>query len=379
MHGTKLIILILWLSLPATAIQFPFVANVSLVPRFSKSVTTLYNSSCDQCLCRALTNASAAVNCFLNNNTCQLFAYAPVSYRLQTNPQAILFFTNGAVPAPSQCCMPNTTMLIQKLQNATRTFINITNPRCLVIDDHGFLVTVQEYGLNLSRFNPQDLTLIDTTPFLGSPMNNIAYHQGAYFLSTKNATVLIVNSTDLTLINTVSAPGIVETRDMIFLKDGQTMVLVSAGTQQLYFFNRSNSSPRDYTYMANVTTSFYAPHGLTYVNETLFYVTSWTTRNVYSFTTNDNGTTWNESLYIDIQALSDNRWGAHVMIDDCERRWFSTSNNSLLIFNTQGQLVGTFNPPRNATFDAIFNDGRFMFLSDLFVSEITRLDPQINC
>ena len=343
MHVTQIIVMISLSIRPIACIPLPYIAGVSLVPRSSKSIATVYNSSCDQCLCSALVNASVAVNCFLNNNTCQLFAYAPISYRLQSNPQATLYFTNKTLPSPSECCMPNTTLLIQKLQSAMSQSVDFSSPRFLVIDDHGFLASVHEWGSDLVRFDPSNLTVIDTTTFPASETANIAYHQGVYFLSTRNGTILLVNSTNRSLINTISSPDIKGAFDMMFLKDGQIMVVASADNQLLFFFNRSSSSPRDYSFIKNQPTSYSMPHGLLYVNDSSFYVTSWTTRNVYSYATNNDGATWNESLYIDTQALSISRWGAHIMVDDCDRRWLSTSDNGLLIYNTQGQLLGTFN------------------------------------
>ena len=372
--------LLLLLILPAPCNGIPFIAYVSLVPRSSKSITTLYNSSCDQCLCSAFANGSVAVNCFLNNNTCQLFAYAPASYGLQSNPKATLYFINKTLPSPSKCCMPNTTLLIQKLQNASSISINFSNPRCLVIDDHGFLVTVEEHKSNISRFDPRSLVLINTTMFLNSSMNTLAYHQGAYFLGTDNNTILIVNSSSLTLINTVKALGKIDApRDIIFLKDGQIMIVASGKNRQLLFFNRSSGPVRDYAFVSNMSVSYNWPHGLWYVNDTFFYATSYEWKTVYSYATSDNGATWNESVYINSTGLSSSRWIGHVMVDDCGRRWLSTADTGLLIYNAQGQLLGTFNSTRNATFDAIFMDNYVMLLSDRTANKIIRLDPQINC
>ena len=80
--------------------------------------------------------------------------------------------------------MPDANQLIEKLQSAVTISIDYPNPRCLVIDDHGFLVTAHEGAPNLTRFDPNNLSLIDTTAFPGSAISNVAYHQGAYFLST---------------------------------------------------------------------------------------------------------------------------------------------------------------------------------------------------
>ena len=259
MPGTKLVILISLAIHPITCTPLPFIVNVSLVSRFPTNFTIIYNSSCDQCLCLAHLHASAAVNCLSNNNTCQLFATVPARYRLQPATQSILYFTNGIIPSPSQCCMPNTTSLIEKLHNATAPSVLLQQARCLVLDDHGFLVTVQEGKSNLSRFNAQDLTLIDTTTFSSFLMNNVAYHQGAYFLATQSNNILVVNSTNLTLISTVNAPGLNELRDMMFLQGGQIMVVASAYNKTLLFFNRSTESPRNYTFVSQVSTSFDVP------------------------------------------------------------------------------------------------------------------------
>ena len=100
---------------------------------------------------------------------------------------------------------------------------------------------------------------------------------------------------------------------------------------------------------------------------------------MYSYTTTNNGATWSEALYMDTQGRSSNRWGTHVMIDDCERRWLSTSDDGLLIYNSQGQYLATFNSTWNGTFDAMFLDNYVMLLSDRNLHKIGRLDPQIEC
>ena len=374
-----LVRLLLLLILPIACNGLPFIANVSLVPRFPTNFTIIYNSSCDECLCTALTNASAAVNCF-SNNTCQLFSDVPTSYRLQNNTASILYFTGASLPSPSQCCMPNTTLLIQKLQNATIQSVNLSNARCVVIDDHGFLVTVQEWGSNLSRFDSHNLSLIDTTTFSPETMSIIAYHQGAYFLTTQNNAILIVNSTNLTLINTITASGFNGVRDIIFLKDGLIMVVASASNQQLFFFNRSAESPRNYTFVSQLSTSFGTPHGLTYVNDSFFYAISWEAKSIYSFATSDNGT-WTEKLFVNAQNMSNDtdRWGAHVMIDDCQRRWMSEFGNGVFIFDSEGHHLGTLESTSTGLFDALFVENYVLYLSYQKDGKIVRLDPQIEC
>ena len=109
-------------------------------------------------------------------------------------------------------------------------------------------------------------------------MSTVAYHQGAYFLGTQNNTILIVNSTTHDVINSIKASGTNSIRDMIFLKDGQTMVVALSSNQQLFFFNRSNITLRNYTFASNRSVAYTLPHGLLRVNDTLFYATSWDTK-----------------------------------------------------------------------------------------------------
>ena len=366
-------------SLSVTCTQFSQMENVTLVPRFPTNITTMYNSSCEQCLCRAFTNASIAVNCFLANNTCQLFTYIPNRYRLERTSHARLYLTGGSLPPPNQCCMPDVNELIDKLSTALIQSVDLANPRCLVIDNHGFLATVQEWQPYLHRFDPHNLTLIDTTTFWGSYMSNIAYHHGAYFLSTQSNTILIVNSTTRSLISTVTATGLDGVRDMLFLKGGQTMIVASANNNQLFFFNRSNNSVRDYTYTSEMSVTSVWVHGLAYVNDSFFYSTSWATTSIYSYTTNDDGLTWNEMLLVSAQNVSINHWGAHVTVDECQRLWLSTSDVGLLIYNAQGRLLGNFNSSWDGIFDAVFMSNYVLLLSDYSTGKIVRLCPQIQC
>jgi hypothetical protein len=379
MQRAGVLILVFASILSVKCAQFSQIENVTLVPRFPTNVTTMYNATCGQCLCQAFTDTSVAVNCFLGNNTCQLFNYIPSRYRLERASQARLYLIGGSLPPPSQCCMPDVDQLIEKLSTASIQSVDLTSPRCLVIDNHGFLVTVQEWQPYLHRFDPHNLTLIDTTTFSGSYMSNIAYHQGAYFLSTQSDTILIVNSTTRSVIRTVTASGLSGVRDMIFLKDGQVMIVASANNNQLFFFSRSNSSIRDYTYTSQMSVASVLVHGLAYVNDTFFYSTSWESTSIYYYTTNDDGVTWIETLLVSAQSLSMHHWGAHVTVDECQRLWLATSDIGLLIYGVQGRLLGNFNSTWNAIFDAVFMNNYVLLLADYSTGKIVRLDPQIEC
>jgi hypothetical protein len=121
------------------AVQLPFLSNSTLVSQSNSTSVTLTNRSCDQCLCES--NFPSILNCF-PNNTCQLFVDAPLTYTLKPTPNALPFFPRRILPNASQCCMPNTTDLLNPSNNATPTYASVSVPRSLVMDNHGYLVTV---------------------------------------------------------------------------------------------------------------------------------------------------------------------------------------------------------------------------------------------
>ena len=146
MHQILMIMVVVQQISLVVCIQIPRIDNVSLIPITPTNFTTIFNSTCDQCICSALANHSAALNCFPNNNTCELFDRVPIRYRLQPVGQAQLYFPRGSLPNASQCCMPDLNELLKKLNNATKISVVQTGPRSLVVDDHGYIVTIQNWN-----------------------------------------------------------------------------------------------------------------------------------------------------------------------------------------------------------------------------------------
>lgn len=116
------------------AIQIPLIRNVTLFPISAAKNTVLCNQTCDECLCIAVLK-HAALNCF-PNSTCQLFFSVPLRYQLRPTPQANIYFSNRLLFNESQCCMPNMTQVIEKLQNGTWISVHINSSRRLLFDDH---------------------------------------------------------------------------------------------------------------------------------------------------------------------------------------------------------------------------------------------------
>ena len=209
--------------------------------------------------------------------------------------------------------------------NATVTSVNVSTPRCILIDDHDHLVNVENNGNYLNRFHPANLTLIDRTLLPGSTTANIAYHQGAYFIGTDDNTILIVNSDNLNTINVLTAPNMSYPRDMIFLQDGREIVLTS------------------------------------------------------SIHSTSDGRTWKENLFVNGATVQSPGQGSQVRVDDCQRKWLSMFNAAFLTFDNQGNLLGNFTPPWNKAFDAIFTRNYVMYVSQrsplLSIMHTLRYDP----
>ena len=378
MHLRLLAMLILWSILDVSCVQIPWIDNASIVPMSTATFTTIRNSTCDQCICTALANRSAALNCFLGNDTCQLFFNVPIRYRLQPSVQAKLYFISGSVPNASQCCMPDLNVLLAGLTNATKISVSQPAPERLVLDDHGYIVTIQDWGPNMTRYSSQNLTLVDRKGLTQSSSKTIAFYDNAYYIGTESNIIEVVDSTSLSTVNVITDSNIYHVRDMIFLDDGQTMVVASAGNNKLVFFNRSNSSSVNYTYSHQVTSTYTGPHGLWYVNDSFFYATSWDANSVHSYATTDS-VTWNETLFANVSSVVSGARATYMTVDECGRKWLSVGGTTMIIYDDNGTHIGSFDVPSTGIFDALFMDKYVMYLSDQAGKKIIRLDPHITC
>ena len=274
--------------------------------------------------------------------------------------------------------MPDLNELLAKLSNAAMTQVYVVGPRCLVKDNHGYLVTVKDSENILYRINPYNMTLIDSPSLSSGSWMNIAYYQEAYYVTRIDKSVLIINSSSLSVINTISHPSIDAPRDMIFLQNGWTMILASASNGDLLFFDLTDNRTRDYAYVSSINTGYSAPHGLWYVNDSFFYATSWFDRTIHSYSTNDH-VSWVHRPITVTGSIPSSASGSHLSVDDCQRLWFSIGGFGIAIFASNGSHLGNFTRVSNGLFDAIFMDNYVMYLSDNAGGRIIRLDPNITC
>ena len=363
----------------ASAISIPLLPNVAFVPISSSNSITLLNRTRTQCLCDS--NLSYSIlNCF-PNNSCQFFVDAPRSYQLRPTPGAFLYFPRQILPKTSECWMPNTSFLLNQLNTATPTYANVPSPSCLLLDDHGYLVTLSQSNRSIVRFHPDNLTRIEQPPspvFADAP-ENVAHHNGAYYVGFATY-ILVVDSSSMLEVVTISAPSLSSPRDMIFLNDGQQMIVASTYGGTLVFFNRSSTTPHKYDFIGDQTVSCSFPHGLFYINDTFFYLTSSHDNTICSYSCVGNITSWTETLVLNASLIvtsPDN--GFHVSIDNSDRFWFSLGYQGMKIFDSQGSLLGSLFPTGTHIFDTLIGENYVTYLSDLVSNRIIRIDPNLQC
>jgi hypothetical protein len=368
--------------------NIPFLNNAVLIPIRPVSIgIILTNFTCDQCICLTLQNSSIlALNCY-TNLTCQFFLSYPRTYKIQSLNNSRLYFLQNIFPNSSNsCCMSNTTLLLSKLQNATNTMISITvtTPRCLLIDNNGSLVTVEQTSSTpsyMDRLDPKTLTLQEHIP-INALVSNIGYYQYKYYIGiNSNYTISVFNHgvtnnslNYITNINSLSSTmnGV---RDMIFLNDGQTMIVASADNNRIYFYSLINNT--NYTMTTYMSVNYQTPHGLYRVNDSFFYVAAWTGNSIYGYNYNKATSNWTQTLFVSGGNTNSN-YGSHIMIDDCNRRWFTSYGYGIKIYDENGINLANWNLG-SGYFDTLLLDNYIVLLSNTANSKIMRIDPQIVC
>ncbi|CAF0857944.1 unnamed protein product [Adineta steineri] len=369
--------------------SIPFINNAVLISiRPKLNTTILINLTCDQCICSVLSNSSIlAVNCYANFS-CELFFQYPRTYTIQSMNNSRLYFVRNIFPnASNPCCVSNITLILQKLQNAMANAIStsVNIPRCLLLNSNGSLITIEQplsVPSYLDRFDPQTLTRLEHIS-INPLVTNIAFNPEKYFIGMSgNSTISVftkgVSNNFLVYVNNINAPSTASmsaVRDMIFLNNGQTMVVASASNNRLYFFSLINNT--NYTMTSYITLNYIAPHGLLHVNDSYFYATSWTNTSIYAYNYNATISNWTQTLFVNAYTTSTS-YAAHVLIDDCNRRWFTIQGYGIRIYNENGINLGNWSLGAGY-FDTLLLDNYVVLLSNTVNSTSTRIDPQITC
>ncbi|UJR17442.1 hypothetical protein I4U23_004337 [Adineta vaga] len=365
-----------------------FINNAILIPIRSKlNSTILTNLTCDDCLCLTAHNSSIlALNCY-ENLSCEFYLRYPRMYKIQSMNNSRLYFLQNIRPQASiPCCMSNTTLLLRKLQNSSNRMIsiNVNKPRCIVLDESNSLVAVTHTNgvpSYFDRFNPQTLVRLEHIP-INASVTTITYYQGRYYIGIdSNETISVFikdgSTNSLRFITNIKAPtssAMSGVRDIIFVDNGQTMVVASADNNRLYFFSMRNQT--NYQMTRYITVNYGIPHGLFRMNDSFFYVASWTVPSIYAYKYNETTLNWTQTLFA--TAPPSTHSGSHVLVDDCDRRWFTISGYGIRIYNANGVNIGNW-ILGSGYFDTLLLDRYVVLLSNPENNKITRIDPQITC
>jgi hypothetical protein len=183
----------------------------------------------------------------------------------------------------------------------------------------------------------------------------------------------------MTQMHNISVSALNSARDIIFLNSGQTMVVASSSNNRLLFFNRSSAVSYNYNLIGSQNVSCVYPHGLTYVNDTFFYLISWGNNNVYSYSNWGNSSAWTETLALNLWSTTGSSDGNHVSVDECGRLWVSLGQYGVRIYDSQGVLRGTLKPLGLAVSDTLILPNYVVYMSGYYSNDVLRIDPSIQC
>lgn len=344
----------------------------------SSSSIVLTNVSIDQCLCQ-VSSDTAALNYF-DHGTCQLFTLTPCIYRLEINVRSRLYLFDTSVDPLRPGCAISGTELIRRLNASVANNTVAIGAQCLLLDDHGYLVTLLASFSIIERYDPSTLTRIDRINITGSTATSLSFYNGAYFVSLLSNNITLINITTLTVINAISSLYLQGPRDMIFLNNGQTMVVAGYSNDYLVFFNRCTPDSTSYSFIYRIPFSHRSPFGLWRVNDTFFYATSYANNTVLSYSAVNNSF-WSEQLTIDARPIVSigSGDGTHVTVDRCDRFWFSMNGGGVLIYDHDGSYLGRFTFRYTWIFDLVITKNFTIFFSTATTSQLVRLQPNLNC
>ncbi|CAF1406599.1 unnamed protein product [Adineta steineri] len=383
-------IIVFCILIQVNGMSIPFLNNTILTAIRPISLDIiLTNYTCLQCICLALQNSSLIAFNYYPNSTCQFFINYPKTYELQSSYNSRLYFVQDIFPnASNPCCISNITFILEKLQKYYEydiyISVDVPTPRCLLLDDDGSVVTIEQISDTASsfdRFDPETLSFRQQT-VLGARPTNIAYFDYKYYIGwdVNNTISVFSNNYDnnsLRFITNIQGTTInmSAVRDMIFLNDGQIMVVASATNQRLFFFSLTNNT--NYTMISTISLNYQTPHGLHRVNDSFFYVVSWDNPSLYAYNYNETTSNWTETLFVNA-TINSTIYGAHMTIDDCNRRWFTMYNYGIKIYDENGINLDNWYLGAGY-FDTLLLDNYTVILSNTANSKVIRIDPQLQC
>ncbi|UJR11728.1 hypothetical protein I4U23_015909 [Adineta vaga] len=274
--------------------------------------------------------------------------------------------------------MPNINSLLYKLNMSTIVSVNISHPRDIVTDSYDHIASIEEFTNDLVRFDPTNLTIIDRSSILIPPQMTMTFFNNAYYIASYSGFIIVIDSQNLTMISNFSS-SVYGLRGIIFVNQGQMMILTSFENNCLVFLNRTSLFPIQYQYSFRQTTSFPGPHGIWRMNDSFFYVTSYTNNALYSYRTNDCGRSWNETFVLQMAYMNSGSANSRLTIDECNRFWFAFETDTILIYDQNGTMLGNWILPNSLVFDVKIMNNYLMYVSESNRNRIRRFQPAIQC
>ena len=184
------------------------------------------------------------------------------------------------------------------------TSVNVSAPRDIILDNRGGLVTVELSTAYLNRFDATNLSRINRIFLTNLQLRATALNSNIYYAATNNNTMLLIDMDNLTIVNNLALPNVNAPRGIMFLNNGQTMVVSSSANDALVFFNQLTTIPTVYTFAFYRSVSYPGSHGLLRINDSFFYATSYTNNSIYSYSKIDASTIWNESFIVTLPKVN---------------------------------------------------------------------------
>jgi hypothetical protein len=259
--------------------------------------------------------------------------------------------------------------------------IPVQYPRCLVIDTFGYLLTLETINITtyINRYDRTNLQLIQQVA-LQMQYNSISmlsYYNEMIFISPYYNNISIFDHVNFSLLGIINCgSSLNQPRDIIFIENQKMLIIISLSTNTLVFV-RFNS-PTNYTCLNSThLPSGASPQALMKINETFFYVTTWSSKCVYSYSFN--GLTWIQSLFANVSqtlSISSIHLG-HLHVDSLGRRWMMVVGFGLVIYDEWGMFLSSWKFG-NASFDIYISDDYRIIVSDYGISSLTLYEPNIT-
>jgi hypothetical protein len=270
----------------------------------------------------------------------------------------------------------DTNWLISRLNTTAPKVISVQNPRCLILDTFGYLLTLEAVSGTtfMNRYDRTNLDLIQhiALQMLYTSIGMLSYFNGMIFISPNYNNISIFDHVNFTLLGVINCGlNIIQPRDIIYIENQKMLIITSQSTLTLFFVQFN--SPTNYTCLNSLALPG-QPQGLLKVDDTFFYMAMSDNKCVYSF--HFDGVVWIRSLFVNVTQTvgSSSIYLGHVHIDDLERRWVVVVGFGLIIYDEWGSFLGMWKFG-NQPYDIYISNDYRLIVSDYGNSALSLYEP----